>query len=85
MFVFCGVYYGMINGMMGMMGNFNIKVCCMGLMFDVYFMFFLYSLCCLFGLGGDEGVKVSICYIECLLNDDEVGIMKFVVIIVEFV
>lgn len=52
-------------------------------MSDVHFMPFPYSLRCPFGLGGDEGAKASIRYIERLLNDDEAGIMKPAAIIVE--
>ncbi|WP_050932864.1 pyridoxal phosphate-dependent class III aminotransferase, partial [Vibrio harveyi] len=54
-----------------------------GLMSDVHFMPFPYSLRCPFGLGGDEGAKASIRYIERLLNDDEAGIMKPAAIIAE--
>ncbi|MCG6271018.1 diaminobutyrate--2-oxoglutarate transaminase family protein, partial [Vibrio vulnificus] len=83
MFAFRGAYHGMTNGTMGMMGNLNTKARRTGLMSDVHFMPFPYSLRCPFGLGGDEGAKASIRYIERLLNDDEAGIMKPAAIIVE--
>ncbi|GAL33847.1 diaminobutyrate-2-oxoglutarate aminotransferase / L-2,4-diaminobutyrate decarboxylase [Vibrio maritimus] len=66
-----------------MMGNLGTKARRTGLMSDVHFMPFPYSLRCPFGLGGDAGAKQSIRYIERLLNDDEAGIMKPAAIIVE--
>ncbi len=83
MFAFRGAYHGMTNGTMGMMGNLNTKARRTGLMSDVHFMPFPYDLRCPFGLGGDEGAKASIRYIERLLEDDEAGIMKPAAIIVE--
>jgi diaminobutyrate-2-oxoglutarate transaminase len=83
MMAFRGAYHGMTNGTMGMMGNLGTKARRTGLMSDVHFMPFPYSLRCPFGLGGDEGAKASIRYIERLLNDDEAGIMKPAAIIVE--
>jgi diaminobutyrate-2-oxoglutarate transaminase len=82
-FAFRGAYHGMTNGTMGMMGNLNTKARRTGLMSDVHFMPFPYSLRCPFGLGGDAGAKASIRYIERLLNDDEAGIMKPAAIFVE--
>ncbi|MEL7293489.1 MAG: pyridoxal phosphate-dependent class III aminotransferase [Pseudomonadota bacterium] len=83
MFAFRGAYHGMTNGTMGMMGNLGTKARRTGLMSDVHFMPFPYSLRCPFGLGGDEGAKASIRYIERLLHDDEAGIMKPAAIVVE--
>ncbi|CAE6896646.1 pyridoxal phosphate-dependent class III aminotransferase [Vibrio sp. B1FLJ16] len=82
-FAFRGAYHGMTNGTMGMMGNLGTKARRTGLMSDVHFMPFPYNLRCPFGLGGDEGAKASIRYIERLLNDDEAGIMKPAAIFVE--
>ncbi|MBS9924152.1 pyridoxal phosphate-dependent class III aminotransferase [Vibrio sp. 811] len=83
MFAFRGAYHGMTNGTMGMMGNLGTKARRTGLMSDVHFMPFPYNLRCPFGLGGDEGAKASIRYIDRLLNDDESGIMKPAAIILE--
>ena len=83
MFAFRGAYHGMTNGTMGMMGNLGTKARRTGLMSDVHFMPFPYNLRCPFGLGGDEGAKASIRYIERLLDDDEAGIMKPAAIVVE--
>ncbi|WP_114767134.1 pyridoxal phosphate-dependent class III aminotransferase [Vibrio rhodolitus] len=83
MFAFRGAYHGMTNGTMGMMGNLNTKARRTGLMSDVHFMPFPYDLRCPFGLGGEEGAKAGIRYIERLLADDEAGIMKPAAMIVE--
>ncbi|NOH24729.1 pyridoxal phosphate-dependent class III aminotransferase [Vibrio europaeus] len=83
MFAFRGAYHGMTNGTMGMMGNLGTKARRTGLMSDVHFMPFPYNLRCPFGLGGDEGARAGIRYIERLLNDDEAGIMKPAAIVVE--
>lgn len=83
MMAFRGAYHGMTNGTMAMMGNLGTKARRTGLMSDVHFMPFPYSLRCPFGLGGDEGAKQSIRYIERMLNDDESGIQKPAAIIVE--
>jgi diaminobutyrate-2-oxoglutarate transaminase len=83
MFAFRGAYHGMTNGTMGMMGNLGTKARRTGLMSDVHFMPFPYSIRCPFGLGGDEGAKAGIRYIERMLCDDESGIMKPAAIIVE--
>ena len=83
MFAFRGAYHGMTNGTMGMMGNLGTKARRTGLMSDVHFMPFPYDLRCPFGLGGEDGARAGIRYIERLLNDDEAGIMKPAAIIVE--
>jgi diaminobutyrate-2-oxoglutarate transaminase len=83
MMAFRGAYHGMTNGTMGMMGNLNTKARRTGLMSDVHFMPFPYNLRCPFGMGGEEGAKAGIRYIERLLNDDEAGVMKPAAIIVE--
>ncbi|MFY2508466.1 pyridoxal phosphate-dependent class III aminotransferase [Vibrio pectenicida] len=83
MFAFRGAYHGMTNGTMGMMGNLGTKARRTGLMSDVHFMPFPYDLRCPFSLGGDEGARAGIRYIERLLSDDEAGIMKPAAIIVE--
>ncbi len=83
MFAFRGAYHGMTNGTMGLMGNLGTKARRTGLMSDVHFMPFPYSLRCPFGMGGEEGAKQSIRYIERLLHDDEAGIQKPAAIIVE--
>ena len=80
---FSGAYHGMTNGSMSLMGNNQTKARSSGLMADVHFMPFPYSLRCPFGLGGDDGAKMSLRYLERTLNDDESGILKPAAIIVE--
>ncbi|WP_041394767.1 pyridoxal phosphate-dependent class III aminotransferase [Photobacterium profundum] len=83
MAAFHGAYHGMTNGTMAMMGNLSTKSRRQGLMSDVHFLPFPYSLRCPFGLKGDEGAKQSLRYIERMLSDDESGVQKPAAIIVE--
>ena len=83
MISFHGAYHGMTNGSLALTGNLGAKSRRTGLMSDVHFFPFPYSLRCTFGMGGDEGAKQSIRYIESVLNDDESGITKPAAIIVE--
>ncbi|MGF1700935.1 pyridoxal phosphate-dependent class III aminotransferase [Photobacterium makurazakiensis] len=83
MAAFHGAYHGMTNGTMAMMGNLNTKARRQGLMSDVHFLPFPYSLRCPFGMHGDEGAKQSLRYIERMLCDDESGVQKPAAIIVE--
>ncbi|HAS25814.1 MAG TPA: diaminobutyrate--2-oxoglutarate transaminase, partial [Vibrio sp.] len=83
MISFHGAYHGMTNGSLSLTGNLSAKNRRTGLMSDVHFFPFPYSLRCTFGLGGMEGAKQSIRYIESVLNDDESGITKPAAIIVE--
>jgi len=80
---FHGAYHGMTNGSLALTGNLGAKSRRTGLMSDVHFFPFPYNLRCSFGLGGLEGAKQSICYIESVLCDDESGITKPAAIIVE--
>lgn len=83
MAAFHGAYHGMTNGTMAMMGNLGTKARRQGLMSDVHFLPFPYSLRCPFGLKGEKGAKQSIKYIERMLSDDESGVQKPAAIIVE--
>jgi len=83
MMSFQGAYHGMTNGSLALTGNLGSKSRRTGLMSDVHFMPFPYSFRCKFGLGGEEGAKQSIRYIESVLCDDESGITKPAAIIVE--
>ncbi|MCE0558449.1 diaminobutyrate--2-oxoglutarate transaminase family protein [Motilimonas sp. E26] len=82
-FSFHGAYHGMTNGSLALTGNLNAKERRTGLMSDVHFFPFPYSLRCKFGLGGEAGDKASIRYIESVLHDQESGIVKPAAIIVE--
>jgi len=80
---FHGAYHGMTNGSQALMGNLSAKARRVGLMPDVHFFPFPYSLRCKFGLGGEAGEKASIRYIESVLHDQESGIVKPAALILE--
>ncbi|WP_428424278.1 diaminobutyrate--2-oxoglutarate transaminase family protein [Methylibium sp.] len=82
-FSFHGAYHGMTNGSLSLMGNLNAKARRSGLMPDVHFFPFPYSLRCKFGSGGEAGERASIRYIESVLHDQESGIVKPAAIILE--
>ena len=83
MIAFHGAYHGMTNGSLALTGNLSIKNRRTGLMPDVHFFPFPYSNRCPFGLGGSDGAKLGIRYIESILCDDESGITKPAAIIIE--
>lgn len=80
---FHGAYHGMTNGAQALMGNLGAKSRRVGLMPDVHFFPFPYSLRCKFGLGGEQGEQASIRYLESVLHDQESGIVKPAALIVE--
>jgi diaminobutyrate-2-oxoglutarate transaminase len=80
---FHGAYHGMTNGSQSLMGNLGAKERRTGLMPDVHFFPYPYNLRCKFGLGGEEGEKASIRYIESVLHDQESGIVKPAALILE--
>lgn len=83
MVAFHGAYHGMTNGTMALMGNLGTKERREGLMADVHFLPFPYSLRCPFGLHGEQGARQGLRYIERMLADDESGVKKPAAIIVE--
>ncbi|OEE70264.1 aminotransferase class III [Enterovibrio norvegicus FF-33] len=83
MAAFHGAYHGMTNGTMALMGNLGTKERRQGLMADVHFLPFPYSLRCPFGLHGEQGARQGLRYIERMLADDESGVQKPAAIIVE--
>lgn len=83
MISFHGAYHGMTNGALALTGKLSPKNRRTSLMSDVHFFPFPYSLRCPFGLGGIQGIKQSIRYIESVLENDESGITKPAAIIVE--
>jgi len=80
---FSGAYHGMGQGPMAITGNLNAKSRVQNLMPGVQFMPYPYSYRCPFGLGGDEGTKACINYLERLLTDPESGVTKPAVVILE--
>ena len=71
---FHGAYHGMTHGALGITGEIGPKLAVAGLMPDVHFLPFPYSYRCPFNLGGEQGWRASLSYIERLLNDSNSGI-----------
>ena len=72
-FAFHGGYHGMTTGSLAVTGNLAAKERRTGLMPDVTFLPYPYSLRCPFGLGGDDGARMGLRHIESLLGDVESG------------
>ncbi len=70
---FHGGYHGMTAGSLAMTGNLAAKERRSGLMPDVQFFPYPYSLRCPFGLGGEAGARMGLRYIESILEDVESG------------
>lgn len=73
-FSFSGSYHGMTNGALALTANTKIKNPVLNLMKDVFFLPYPYSYRCPFGIGGKEAEKVSLHYIENLLNNSHSGL-----------
>lgn len=82
---FRGAYHGMTAGALSLMGNVAPKQHVASLMPDVHFVPFPYSYRCPFGVGGDEGARLGIRYIERLFADPDSGITKPAAVLVEVV
>lgn len=83
---FQGGYHGMSQGALSLMGSLGPKRALAGLLNNgVQFLPFPYDYRCPFGLGGAEGVKVNLHYLENLLNDPEAGVALPAAVIVEAV
>jgi len=83
---FQGGYHGMSQGALSLMGSLGPKRALAGLLNNgVQFLPFPYDYRCPFGLGGAEGVKVNLHYLENLLTDPEAGVVLPAAVIVEAV
>ena len=83
---FQGGYHGMSQGALSLMGNLGAKRPIAGLLSNgVQFLPYPYDYRCPFGLGGAEGVKVNLHYLENLLKDPEAGVQLPAAVIVEAV
>lgn len=71
-------------GMLSISGIMSFKKYIYVLVFDIYFLFYLYEYCCLFGVGVEGYIYISI-YIENMLDDFESGIVILVGVVVEIV
>ncbi|NWC00079.1 aspartate aminotransferase family protein [Pseudomonas gingeri] len=83
---FQGAYHGMSQGALSLMGSLGPKKPLGALLGNgVQFLPYPYDYRCPFGLGGAQGVKVNLHYLENLLNDPEGGVQLPAAIIVEAV
>jgi len=80
---FSGGYHGMGHGPMALTGNCNAKNKVQNIMPGVQFMPYPYSYRCPMGLGGEEGTKACIAYLERFLKDPESGLTKPAAVILE--
>ncbi|MGB4996601.1 MAG: diaminobutyrate--2-oxoglutarate transaminase family protein, partial [Nitrospira sp.] len=82
---FHGAYHGMTHGTLGLTGHLAPKQALSGLMPDVHFLPFPYEYRCPFGVGGEEGSRLSAAYIERLLDDPNSGVVEPAAMILEVV
>ncbi|MGF6594370.1 aspartate aminotransferase family protein [Pseudomonas sp. 2835] len=83
---FQGGYHGMSQGALSLMGSLGPKKPLAALLANgVQFLPYPYDYRCPFGLGGEEGVKVNLHYLENLLSDPESGVQLPAAVIVEVV
>ncbi|WP_122596404.1 aminotransferase class III-fold pyridoxal phosphate-dependent enzyme, partial [Pseudomonas viridiflava] len=83
---FQGGYHGMSQGALSLMGSLGPKQPLGALLSaGVQFLPYPYDYRCPFGLGGSQGVKVNLHYLENLLNDPEAGVQLPAAVIVEVV
>ncbi|WP_348650142.1 diaminobutyrate--2-oxoglutarate transaminase family protein [Solwaraspora sp. WMMA2080] len=83
MLAFHGGYHGMSAGALSLTGNLQAKQRVAALMPEVHFLPYPYDYRCPFGLGGAEGVRAGLRYIENVLTDPESGITKPAAVILE--
>jgi diaminobutyrate-2-oxoglutarate transaminase len=82
---FQGAYHGMTHGTLGLTGHLGPKQAVSGLMADVHFLPFPYDYRCPFGVGGEQGARLSSAYIERLLDDPNSGVVEPAAMILEVV
>jgi len=80
---FSGGYHGMGHGPMALTGNCNAKNKVQNIMPGVQFMPYPYSYRCPMGIGGEDGTKACIAYLERFLKDPESGLTKPAAVILE--
>ena len=80
---FSGGYHGMGHGPMALTGNCTAKNHVQNIMPGVQFMPYPYSYRCPMGIGGEEGTRACIAYLERLLKDPESGVTKPAAVILE--
>ncbi|KAB0499596.1 aspartate aminotransferase family protein [Pseudomonas vancouverensis] len=83
---FQGGYHGMSQGALSLMGSLGPKKPLGALLSSgVQFMPYPYDYRCPFGLGGEQGIKANLNYLDNLLNDPEAGVQLPAAVIVEVV
>ena len=82
---FHGAYHGMTHGGLALTGHLGPKAAVSGLMPDVQFLPYPYDYRCPFGVGGEEGHRLSSTYIERLLDDPNSGVVSPSGVILEVV
>jgi diaminobutyrate-2-oxoglutarate transaminase len=82
---FHGAYHGMTHGGLALTGHLAPKAAVSGLMPDVQFLPYPYDYRCPFGVGGEEGHRLSSTYIERLLDDPNSGVVSPAAVILEVV
>lgn len=82
---FHGAYHGMTHGGLALTGHLGPKAAIHGLMPDVQFLPYPYDYRCPFGVGGEEGHRLSSTYIERLLDDPNSGVVSPAAVILEVV
>ena len=82
---FHGAYHGMTHGGLALTGHLGPKEAISGLMPDVQFLPYPYDYRCPFGVGGEEGHRLSSTYIERLLDDPNSGVVSPAGVILEVV
>jgi diaminobutyrate-2-oxoglutarate transaminase len=82
---FHGAYHGMTHGGLALTGHLGPKAAISGLMPDVQFLPYPYDYRCPFGVGGEEGHRLSSTYIERLLDDPNSGVLWPAGVILEVV
>ncbi|POP65738.1 aspartate aminotransferase family protein [Pseudomonas syringae] len=83
---FQGGYHGMSQGALSLMGSLGPKKPLGALLgAGVQFLPYPYDYRCPFGLGGEQGVRANLHYLENLLNDPEAGVQLPAAVILEVV
>ncbi|RMO54441.1 Diaminobutyrate--2-oxoglutarate aminotransferase [Pseudomonas syringae pv. aptata] len=83
---FQGGYHGMSQGALSLMGSLGPKKPLGALLgTGVQFLPYPYDYRCPFGLGGEQGVRANLHYLENLLNDPEAGVQLPAAVILEVV
>ena len=85
MLAFHGAYHGMTQGALSLMGSLGPKQYLDGMISGVQMLPYPYGYRCPFGLGGAEGERVGLHYIENQLCDPESGVLPAAGMILETV